>query len=311
MSTVSAVVVCYNHARFLREALRSVDAQSRRPDQVVVIDDASTDGSQGLIREWAAASGLNPTVILHAENRGPCPTFNEALRLVDGDLIAALAADDYWLPDKLRLQADVLDAAPAAVGVVYSDVPIVDELGQTVAESFLNSYDAPSPRPAGAVFESLLDHNFVPGPGAMYRRACVDEVGYLDERLQHEDWDFWLRIAAHFEFAYLDADVARYRRVAGSLVGRIAKSAYVVDYLRTLDKLSAERLPWHDAVRRKLLSLASELCAEGGSDARWALRLRIKHETGPRKVALALVTLYGLVPPRVLNQIRKLKVQRG
>src|SRR4051794_12466248 len=119
---MTAVVLGYNHAPFVESTLRSVAAQQRLPDQVIVMDDASDDGTAEIAQTWIADNQPGWTFISHSENRGICASLNEALALATGDLIAIVAMDDLWAKNRVLSHVRALEAAPAEVVAVYSDV---------------------------------------------------------------------------------------------------------------------------------------------------------------------------------------------
>lgn len=103
-ATVSVVIPCHNAAPYLRETFRSIAAQTVPVDEVVFVDDGSTDGSA----EVARSAGV-PVVIVEQPNRGVGAARNEGIRRASGDLIALLDADDVWHPDKIRKQVEYFD----------------------------------------------------------------------------------------------------------------------------------------------------------------------------------------------------------
>ncbi len=106
--TVSVVIPVWNAARHLRETLRSVLCQTCLPDEIVVVDDGSTDDSA------AVAESLSPLVrVLRQENRGESAARNRGIEAARGDWIAFLDGDDLWHPEKLARQLAVVMADPA------------------------------------------------------------------------------------------------------------------------------------------------------------------------------------------------------
>ncbi|NMC21488.1 MAG: glycosyltransferase family 2 protein, partial [Thermogutta sp.] len=105
---VSVVIPVWNAARYLPETLQSVLRQTRPPEEIVVVDDGSTDDSA------AVAEGFGPTVrVLRQENRGESAARNRGIEASHGDWIAFLDADDLWHPDKLARQLAAVRADPA------------------------------------------------------------------------------------------------------------------------------------------------------------------------------------------------------
>src|SRR4051794_33568080 len=99
VQSVSVIVPVHNGAEFLAEALNSLLAQTRRPDQIIVVDDGSTDGSADV----ASRFGTEVTLV-RQENRGPSSARNRGLDLASGSHVGFLDADDLWVPDCLSTQ---------------------------------------------------------------------------------------------------------------------------------------------------------------------------------------------------------------
>lgn len=123
---LSIAMCTYNGATYLPEQLSSIAAQTRRPDELVVCDDGSTDGTPDVVRAFAAQVPFPVRVHVNAGNLGSTLNFERAIELCTGDLIALADQDDWWHPDKLRrLEEALLHRGDA--GLVFSDGEIVDE----------------------------------------------------------------------------------------------------------------------------------------------------------------------------------------
>ncbi len=112
----------YNGAEFLPAQLESIAAQSRRPDEIVVCDDASTDETVSVIRGF----GGPVTLCVNETNLGTVNNFEQAINLCTGDVIALSDQDDVWRADKLQQIETAFERNPA-VGLVFSDAEIVDK----------------------------------------------------------------------------------------------------------------------------------------------------------------------------------------
>lgn len=219
---VSVIVACYNQSRWVVESLDSVRAQTYPDVQLLVIDDASTDTSAPVIRRWMAETGTPCELVVHEKNQGICSTFNDGLGRARGTYVAFLASDDVWFTEKLERQVALFERCGEDVGVVYSDALRMDETGSLMAGTFITSEQRWLRYiPDGEVFDVLVDGNFLPAPSALVRRSCFDRVGAYDESLCYEDWDMWLRIAAHYRFAFSDYTSCKYRTVATSMTRRL------------------------------------------------------------------------------------------
>lgn len=215
---VTAVVSCYNHARFVLECLESIQAQTYGNLEVVVVDDCSKDNSPQLIADWIHDRKLDWKFIRHTRNVGVCRSLNEAIRAATGEFISIIATDDVWLPDKIEKQIELIKQLPREVGVIYSDAFQIDEKGQRIPKMFIESHRDFSSMPQGNIELVLWEDNFIPVPTTLIRKRCYDVVGLYDEDLFLEDWDLWLRIAQKFEFAYSSSVSAKYRLVGTSMV---------------------------------------------------------------------------------------------
>lgn len=199
-STVTVVIPAYNARAHLARSIESALAQTRPPDEVLVVDDGSTDGSAELAERY----GPPVRVVRHDRNRGLAPARNTGIRNATGTLIALLDADDVWLPEKLERQLAALAASPPDVGVVFCLTRIVRPDGVW----WVDCADVPAPdRDPQGFLRSLLLKNAVSGSGCspLIRRELLLEIGGYDEALRTcEDWDLWLRLAGRISFRRVD-----------------------------------------------------------------------------------------------------------
>jgi glycosyltransferase involved in cell wall biosynthesis len=131
--TVSVVIATYNRAAMVRQAVEAALAQSRTPDEVIVMDDASTDGTAETLAELAAA---HPTVrtFRRAANSGGVGSWNEATALARGDYIAFCTDDDRFLPSHLEASIAYLEEHPE-VGLVHSHfIDMIESAGEQTFE---------------------------------------------------------------------------------------------------------------------------------------------------------------------------------
>lgn len=213
---VSVIAVCYNQSRYVLECLESIRTQPYPNIQLIIMDDCSQDDSVAVIQKWIESTGVAATFIAHAQNKGICRTFNEALSHATGEYIAIVAADDVYLPEKISEQVRLLEQLPATVGVVYSDSWQIDEDGNLLPLKFIEAHRKFERPPEGDIFPLLLEKNFVPAMTTLIRRKCYETVGHYDENLCYEDYDLWLRISQRFHFAFSPVISTKYRIVTRS-----------------------------------------------------------------------------------------------
>jgi len=184
---VSVVVPCYNHAETLERALQSVLDQTRAADEVLVIDDCSSDASLQVALAFSRRSGVPVRVTGCPVNRGPAAVRNVGWEQATGTHVAFLDADDAWHPRKLELQLQVFAQHPGLalcghafrVAAPGEEVPVLPDLAGGVPSE---------PLDAGA----LRWHNTLPTPSVMLRRDLPQRFRE-DQRLS-EDYLLWCEI---------------------------------------------------------------------------------------------------------------------
>jgi glycosyltransferase involved in cell wall biosynthesis len=206
---ISVVTPCNNQARFLPEAVASLQAQLYPHWECIIVDDGSSDDTVQVVKALAAAD--TRIRLISQENRGLPAARNRGLDESRGMIVHFLDADDYILPEMYQKMVDVFQSW-SDVTVVYSGYQFVN------AERMLLKSFPTIPKPAD-VFHRLLERNLWPCHALMVRKAVIDSVGGFGENLRAcEDWDLWLRIAASGgTFVPVSGEFACYRRYAGTM----------------------------------------------------------------------------------------------
>ncbi|MEV0197106.1 glycosyltransferase family 2 protein [Nonomuraea sp. NPDC050691] len=202
MTTVSLVIPCYNAARTLRLCLESVTTQTRRPDEIVVVDDASGDDSTAIAAEFGCR------VIRLPENRGVSAARNAGVANTTGEVVFFLDSDVALQPDAVANAVDILDRHPeyGCVYGMYEPEPLIDD-GPVEWYRILHAVNWYR-RLAGEV------HSVVFALAAIRREAFL-ETGDLDESLRDcEDIEYAGRLARRHRI--LLSDTIRGRHDDGS-----------------------------------------------------------------------------------------------
>lgn len=200
-ATISVIVPTYGRDVLLAQALESLLTQTRPVDEIIVVDDGSDAALPALVTS-------TPNIRLFRQpHAGRSAARNTGLDVATGDFIAFLDDDDILPPESIERRARYLIEHPA-VDVVYTDALAIDDAG-----AVLGPFRRVNPaRPSGQVFKDILLHNLSPIHGYMFRRTCLEKTRRFDPALESaEDWDFWIRMASSYRFAYLSMPLAYYR----------------------------------------------------------------------------------------------------
>jgi len=206
--SVSVVIPAYNAGQYIRAAIESVLAQTRPADEVIVVNDGSSDDTRAIVNSYAPRVRL-----VSQENQGPSVARNTGVQAASSEFIAFLDADDQWLPQKIAVQLEAIRSIPGAV-LCYTSL-------------LLNHSDMDDPgmdRPDGlqtiqpaAATADLPDRLRLGNPGilpscVMLPRAAFLQAGGFPHHLTiGEDWALWLRLIALGPFCVVDEPLTRYR----------------------------------------------------------------------------------------------------
>jgi glycosyltransferase involved in cell wall biosynthesis len=231
---VSVVTPVFNAAATLAATVASVRAQSLADWELLLVDDASTDGSLGLARALAAADP-RIRVLAREANGGAAAARNAAIRAARGRLVAFLDADDRWHPEKLARQTAFMAAHGHAF--VYSAYRRVAPDGAPLGTV------RPPPRVSR---EELLKGNVIGCLTAVYDSAVFGRAEMPDLR-RRQDYGLWLRLLRTVPFAHgLSEPLADYRVAPASLSGgKLGAAAATWRLYRELEGLGRARAGYY------------------------------------------------------------------
>ncbi|MBP8951377.1 MAG: glycosyltransferase [Armatimonadetes bacterium] len=207
MPKVSVILTIYNQAEFVRDAVSSVLGQSFTDLELIAVDDGSEDDSFEIL-----ASFSDPRLRrVRQKNRGVGAARNRGFKLCKGAYVNFLDGDDYFGPEKLARQVEVLDSSPE-IGLVFCDVIMVGSDGRPLSDYTVKSGLRPF---SENLLAALLAGGFMPPHAVLMRREVFQQVGMFEEDRSlagNEDYDLWLRVAAEGHRAFfVDAKDAYYR----------------------------------------------------------------------------------------------------
>lgn len=239
---VSVFIPVYNAEPFVAQAIESVLAQTYQHYELIIVNDASTDGTAETIARYQN----HPKVRVHHNlaNLGMALNWNVGLRLAQGDFVAKLDADDFYEPHFLEEIVPVFQRHPA-VGLVFSGVNLIHGDGRVTQERrYLTSWA----RSGRKFLQQLLQACVIRSPTVCVRRVCYEHLGeFLPEMKLHTDWEMWVRIAACYDVGYVAKYLASYRLPYGdSCTSQAYRDGRSIDDLRLwLSLLEQDALPYH------------------------------------------------------------------
>lgn len=195
MPKVSIVISTYNRAHMVGRAIKSVLNQTYQDFEVIIVDDASTDNTEEVVKSF---NDERLRYIRHEVNSGGhAAPQNTGIEIARGEYIAFLDDDDEWLPEKLEKQVNKFKSVLPDVGVIYCGIAnIVEETGRVLQERM--------PTSRGDIFNTMLRGVFVAFPTVLVRKECFQKVGALDAELPgYYDWDMLIRISKDYKFDYV------------------------------------------------------------------------------------------------------------
>jgi glycosyltransferase involved in cell wall biosynthesis len=338
---VSVVVPAHNAGRHIGETIENVLDQSHPNTEVVVVDDGSTDDTPEVLKRFAGRIR-----VVRQANGGLGSARSAGMRAARGAYLAWLDADDLCHPQRIAVQAALLDARPE-IDVVSTDFSAFDDDG-VVSVTHSARYYSALRSPAGLrglftqeeafdgrdvswlatpfdeafrvfsgnVWETIVWANFVHPPTVMMRRGVFERLGNLDDRYGFAvDWEYLIRASESSLFAYVDAPLIRYRLHGGQMSGSRNTRRIAEDILNVVEAELRRRPDLADRFPEKTRRLLArthlrmaEACAE--SEKRRALRSFTRSlllNPADRRLPVGLVRL--LLPRVILAAARQLKVR--
>jgi glycosyltransferase involved in cell wall biosynthesis len=213
---ISVIIPVYNTERYVAESVDSVLAQTRPADEVIVVDDGSTDGTLCVLQQFGPR-----ITVLQQEHRGVSAALNRGLAYATGNHLAFNDADDLWLPQKLELQCELLAREPtteAVFSMVRQFVSPDWDGGRNVA--------APPPEQAGTIRTTML-----------IRRASFDRIGEFDTSVQVEFIDWYARAQVQGLKTQIVPQVLFLRRLHATNSGRLHGESHRRQNLQVLKRM--------------------------------------------------------------------------
>jgi glycosyltransferase involved in cell wall biosynthesis len=210
--TVCVVIPAYNSEATLLRALDSVAAQTHVPSEILVVDDASSDATPSLAKDYSRAA-IN--VVSMQTNVGASGARNQGIKMASADLIAFLDADDEWLPTKLEKQINLILANQNSTFCSCGS-SLISPDGLDLGDI----YRGQAVTTGAEAWKALLKDNYVTTPSVLVWRKHLLALEGFDESLKiAEDQDMWIRLAARGGLSYVSEMLVRVHERRSSLSG--------------------------------------------------------------------------------------------
>ena len=221
---LSVVICTYNGVSYLQEQLDSLLAQGRLPDEIIVGDDGSTDGSWDLLQAFTGRArdlGVDARLTQHPVNLGYVKNFESMLRQATGDVLLLCDQDDVWRKDKLEVVGRRFEQEPSMV-LLHSDARLIDAKGGSLRHGLFESlelspYERSTVRSGGA-FGVLLRRNIVTGATAAVRRDVIDAALPIGNGWIHDEW-LGIVAAAIGRVDFINDSLIDYRQHGANQIG--------------------------------------------------------------------------------------------
>jgi len=192
ISNLSVIIPSYNRAKWLPRSLLSVRKQTLSVNEIIVVDDGSTDETETLIK-----SDYPDIVYLRQNNKGVSTARNHGIDKATGEWLAFLDSDDEWLPNKLEMQKDALIAAPE-IRICHTE-EIWIRNGKQVNPMKKHA------KTGGWIFQKCLPLCAMSPSSILIHRSVFETVGNFDQSLPAcEDYDLWLRITHRYPVTFVE-----------------------------------------------------------------------------------------------------------
>ena len=191
--SVSVIIPTYNRKTTLPRALNSVLEQTHPVDEIIVVDDGSTDDTS----DWLLNEYPKLQCVRLNHNRGVSVARNVGIAHARSEWIAFLDSDDEWHPSKIQKQIQALEQQPAYLICHANEIWIRN--GCRVNSKNKHKF------PKTNVFKHALELCLISPSSVLVHRSVFDQLGRFDSKLLAcEDYDFWLRVLNQFDVLYLD-----------------------------------------------------------------------------------------------------------
>ena len=218
---VSVIIPTYNRAHLIGRAIKSVLNQTYQDFEIIVVDDGSTDNTELLIKDFQKKD-KRIKYVQRKENKGEGAARNTGIKISKSPCIAFQDSDDESFPQRLEKQIKVFENESQKIGLVYSDMILIDKKGQK--KYFMSPKFTPE---NGFFYEKALNYEIL-GIGigtSLIPKRCFEVVGFFDDKIPYfVDAEFFIRLSRYFYFYHIDEPLIKYYEQNNNNSGNFNKS---------------------------------------------------------------------------------------
>jgi glycosyltransferase involved in cell wall biosynthesis len=313
---ISAVIPAYNSAAFIAEAIESIRQQTHPIDEIIIVDDGSTDNTEAIVHSTAPES-----IYIHQQNQGPSAARNRGIEAAGGDWIAFLDADDQWTTNKVAQQIAALEN-DTSLRLIAGDMAETDTNGKLIVTSVLakhhqhKRFQTLAGKALPNALAALVEKNFIPTGTVLVRRDVLIDAGCFNPDIRFgEDLELWAKIACHHPITCLP-EVLMQRRQHGANATQNTGPMLedLVKVMRSISHYGSEQLTQQGTKPSTLVASALtalgywHFCQGDYRQARKLFTASLKEHISKRTLVYAAACL---LPNTVIKGVKTLKQQNA
>lgn len=218
---VSIIVPAYNHEMYIDDLIKSLIDQTYQHIELFILDDKSNDQTFQRLLGWQTLLEerfVSVSICRNSENLGVVKTLNKLLRMCNGKYIKIIASDDFLFSDTIESLVHYFENNQS-FGIIYTNAICCNSHTRYPMENMQDSMKWYHRIPPSGMnlTQQLYEHNFILAPTVFYKRTTINKIGFYDENITIEDWEYWLRVSLHESIGYFDKITVAYRILNTSL----------------------------------------------------------------------------------------------
>lgn len=209
---ISVIIPSFNHSKYIEQAIDSVLSQTFTDFELIIADDCSQDNSRDIINGYKdkRIKSLFPD-----KNQGAVPILKYLLERTSCDHVALLNSDDYWIPDKLEKQYEIMQQNPE-LGACFSWAEMVDENGRLLTTDdlpYANIFKVKNRSQGQWLAHFFYNSNCICHPSTLIKKHIYDEIGFYKNYLrQIPDFEMWIRLVKNYPIYMIEESLVYHRR---------------------------------------------------------------------------------------------------